>query len=274
MGGSSSTIADVYQKAGVKATVTHIINSDTAQRLCDMLNERQSKLGSDAMQMSGMATLENEGVKTGGSVKGGYGTCIGGYDALADYGNSLYSKAKEELIRNIARDVFRALKSSSADKVATAKISEVVEQLSKLVPDPRKGKNFNAEFAKSAGKQTEVCKALGSAINSNYGARIINVEAEPNEICRQVAEVMYSLFTGLHSEFMSVAGDITRILKNMDTVNDALEAAYKKQKEYAMASGDETTRQQAENTDALYDEIKKEAQRQRAMMQNLFNIDP
>ena len=276
MGGSSSTIADVYQKAGVKATVTHMVDSDTAQRLVDMLNERQSGLGPKAMQMSGMATSENEGALDkpirGGSVKGGYGTCIGGYDALADYGNSLYSKAKEELIRNIARDVFRALKSSSADKVATAKISEVVEQLSKLVPDPRKGKNFNAEFAKSAGKQTEVCKALGSAINSNYGARIINVEAEPNEICRQVAEVMYSLFTGLHSEFMSVAGDITRILKNMDTVNDALEAAYKKQKEYAMASGDETTRQQAENTDALYDEIKKEAQRQRAMMQNLFNI--
>jgi hypothetical protein len=251
MGSSSSRLAGLYEYIGAKAISRQITDQASIEEVCRLLG--------------------SSGVSGGGSAALG-GTCIGGYDALADYGNSLYSKAKEDLIRNIARDVFRALKSSSAEKVTGAKISEVVEQLSKLVPDPRKGKNFNAEFAKSAGKQTEVCKALGASINSNYGARIINVDADPNEICRQVSEVMYSLFTGLHSEFMSVAGDVQRILKNMDTVSTALEAAYKKQKEYVNASGDEATKRQSENTDALYDEIKKEAQRQRVMLQNLFNV--
>ena len=251
MGSSSSRLAGLYEYVGAKAVSRQITNQAAVDEICKLLGA--------------------SGVTGGGSAALG-GTCIGGYDALADYGNSLYSKAKEDLIRNIARDVFRALRSPSADKVTGAKISEVVEQLSKLVPDPRKGKNFNAEFVKSSGKQAEVCKALGASINSNYGARIINVDADANEICRQVSEVMYSLFTGLHSEFMSVAGDVQRILKNMDTVSTALEAAYKKQKEYVNASGDEATRRQSENTDALYDEIKKEAQRQRVMLQNLFNV--
>ena len=36
----------------------------------------------------------------------------GGYDSLADYGNSMFSKAKEKLIRGIAKDVAGVLKIS------------------------------------------------------------------------------------------------------------------------------------------------------------------
>lgn len=203
---------------------------------------------------------------------GAEGSCLGGYDALQDYGNSLFSRAKEKLIREIAEEVFSALKISGAKNAKTAPISDVVAHLKKLSPNPAKGKRFNESFNSSAGKQKAVCHALANAINSNYGGRIINMDAGDSEMCNQVAEVMHSLLTGLHTEFLNVAGDVTRIMKNMQTVENALEAAYKKQVELVNASGDARLKEQSNNSAKLYQEIKAEYDRQAAVLANLMNV--
>lgn len=219
------------------------------------------------------AVLEVKGVSGAGEFLGGCdGTCLGGYDALQDYGNSLFSKAKEKLIREIAEEVFSALKISGAKNAKTAPISDVVAHLKKLSPNPSKGKRFNEAFNSSGSKQKAVCHALANAINNNYGGRIINMEASDSDMCNQVAEVMYSLLTGLHTEFLNVAGDVTRIMKNMQTVESALTAAYKKQVELVEASNDARLKEQSENSAKLYNEIKAEYDRQAAVLANLMNV--
>jgi hypothetical protein len=213
---------------------------------------------------SSAPTLPTDAV-TGGAV-------TGGYDALQDYGNSLYSRAKEKLIRDIAEEVFKALHVSGAKNARTAPISDVVAHLQKLVPNPKKGKRFTESFNSSSSKQTSVCRALANAINSNYGGSIINLSAKDGEMCAQVADVMYSLFTGLHTEFMNVAGDVMRTIKNMSVVGQALESAYNKQKELALSAGDPDLKGRSDATDNLYKEIRKEYDRQMAVLSNLVNI--
>lgn len=216
---------------------------------------------------------ELKGVLGAGEFLGGScGSCVGGYDALQDYGNSLFSRAKEKLIREIAEEVFSALKISGAKNAKTAPISDVVAHLKKLSPNPTKGKRFNESFNSSSGKQKAVCHALAAAINNNYGGRIINMDASDSEMCNQVAEVMYSLLTGLHTEFLNVAGDVTRIMKNMQTVEAALTAAYNKQVELVNASGDARLKDQSANSAKLYTEIKAEYDRQAAVLANLMNV--
>lgn len=86
--------------------------------------------------MTGGHSVEYKGVgdiaAMGGSVKGGY-------SALADYGNSLYSSAKEKLIRGIAQDVSSMLKVSSSF-AESADIKDVIEKLQQIVPDPHNKK--------------------------------------------------------------------------------------------------------------------------------------
>jgi hypothetical protein len=207
---------------------------------------------------------------SGGSVSGG--SFIGGYDALQDYGNSLFSKAKEKLIRDIAEEVFNVLKVPGAKNARSAPISDIVAHLKKLSPNPKKGKKFNESFNSSSSKQKEVCHALANAINSNYGGSVINMNSNEKEMCNQVGEVMYSLFTGLHTEFMNVAGDVMRIIRNMRTVQDALDAAYRKQIALIQSAGDSQLKQQSDNTTSLYKELKDEYDRQSAVLANLMNV--
>lgn len=249
-------------------------NSQASGGVLGALYERQGlKLDSQYKQLGADTANELKAVLGAGEFLGGScGSCVGGYDALQDYGNSLFSRAKEKLIREIAEEVFSALKISGAKNAKTAPISDVVAHLKKLSPNPAKGKRFNEAFNSSSGKQKAVCHALANAINSNYGGRIINMDASDSEMCNQVAEVMYSLLTGLHTEFLNVAGDVTRIMKNMQTVEAALTAAYKKQVELVEASGDSRLKEQSANSAKLYNEIKAEYDRQAAVLANLMNV--
>lgn len=196
---------------------------------------------------------------------------LGGSE-LQDYANGQYSKAKEKLIRQIARDVFSTLKVKNSSVADNAPIEKVVEALAKLVPNPKKGKNFNSDFNKSSEKQREVCMALGSAINKNYGGMMINMSGSPREMCVQVAEVIHSLVTGLHTEFITVAGDVARTLRNMALVSQAIDSSYRKQMELVKDSGDSTNSQVSQQVEKIYKELKAEFDRQMAVLTNLMNV--
>ncbi len=221
----------------------------------------------------------------GGEVKqdtqklgGGDGSVFGGavysdISELQNYGNSLYSRAKESLIRSIAKEVFKALNATGLKNADSAPIEDVVKNLAKLIPPRSKNpKKFNDSFNKNASAQRNVCHALANAINKHYGGSIIDMDVSEGEICNKVSEVMYSLFTGLHTEFMNVAGDVLRVMKNMQVVMDYMERAYKKQKDLAEKSGDSATRDAAQNTDEVYKTIKAEYDRQNAILANLMNV--
>lgn len=212
---------------------------------------------------------DNANSMCSGDVKGGV---IGGYDDLQKYGDSLYSAAKEKLIRDIAEEVFSALKLQGAKYAKTAPISDIIKHLAKIIPNPKNKKMFHDSFNKNPGKQQEVCQVLATAINKNYGSNMIDTNASPGKLCNSVAEVMASLFTGLHTEFMSVAGDVTRILNNLQTLDSYIDASYRKQVEIAQASGDAELKERSKVSEELYKRLKEELERQMAMISNLINV--
>jgi len=156
----------------------------------------------------------------GGCITGG---AIGGYDSLEHYGNSLFSNAKEHLIRSIAKEVAGILKISSSF-ADSADLKDIIEKFEKVVPNPRKGRKIKIDKK----IHTDVCKKIAEAINKTYAMEIINVNDTSEHICQSISELLYSLFTGLHSEFITVAGDMTRIIRNLTVLQDYLDNAHKK----------------------------------------------
>jgi len=202
---------------------------------------------------------------------GGSNSTVGGMDYLQEYGNSVYSQAKEKLIRNIAEEVFRALKLKGCQSAQTAPIDEVVKHLVKIVPNPKKGVLFNESFNKSSARQKEVCDVLAKAINKNYGYALIDLQGSPETKCQQVAEVMHTLFMGLHTEFMTVAGDLLRILRNIQLLHEYVEASYKKQMELVKQCGNDQLKMQSDEVEMFYKHLQEELNRQMAMISNMLN---
>jgi hypothetical protein len=178
-------------------------------------DEKNTQAKSTEEYLKRLCATNKEGT-TGGSV-------IGGYDSLQDYGNSVFSQAKEKLIRGIARDMASVLKISPsfADK---SDLKDVIEKFQKVVPNPQQGRKIKVDKAIHA----DVCKKFAIVINKNYGMDLINADSSPTEVCKAVTELLYSLFTGLHSEFLTVSGDVSRILKNLGVLQAHIDQVQKK----------------------------------------------
>jgi hypothetical protein len=218
--------------------------------------------------------LCSSGSVKGGSISGFYtgGSYIGGVDSLQQYGDSVYSRGKEQMIRAIAGDVFKALNIKAEKFTKNEPISKIVEELSKRIPNPKNTKMFNSSFSSSPSKQKETVTVLRNAINSHYGSNMIPSDLDDNEAVNKIAEVMYSLFQGLHTEFMTVAGDALRILQNMQSLNEVVDASYTRQKQLVEDSGDSRLKRQSEEVASLYEKVKEELRRQTAMMGNLIDV--
>jgi hypothetical protein len=158
------------------------------------------------------------GLMTSIATGGAYGTITGGgyktegsYKSLENYANGIFSTAKEKLIRSIAKDVCKTLK-VPASFATDAPIGQVVSKFASVVPDPRNNKKIKANSKMHA----EICKTMATAINKTYKADIINENDSNENICQNVSELLYTLFTGLHSEFLTVGADISRIMSNLN----------------------------------------------------------
>jgi len=215
-----------------------------------------------------------------GVTRGGYSEVSGGADrsvgvgkmhTLAEYGSSMYSKAKETLIRNIAEDVFKTL--GKKVNVRSVPIEKVVKDLLDLIPaNMRDPKKFSAKIRGDGGIQRKICVALSSAINKYYSGALIDINGDESVMCQKMYEVLMSLLTGLNVEFINVAADVMRVMRNMHMANDYLEAAYKKQMDLVRRSGDSAAKDNAASTDEVYRAVKSEYSRQEAILANLLNV--
>lgn len=83
---------------------------------------------------------------------------------------------------------------------------------------------------------------------------------------------MYSLFSGIHSEFISVAADVTKSLRNLNTLNEYIDHAYKTLKRNIERNGGDDEKRELAKVDAIYDSLKKESKRQISILSNLMNV--
>ena len=212
--------------------------------------------------MTSIATGGRYGTITGGGYKTG-----GNYKSLENYANGIFSTAKEKLIRSIAKDVCKTLKvpASFAD---SAPIGQVVSKFASIVPDPRNNKKIKA----NSKMHSEICKTMAKAINKTYKADIINENDSTENICQNVSELLYTLFTGLHSEFLTVGADISRIMSNLNILQSYIDGLNTKLiKDLEGVSSTESTMLK----DA-YKALSSEIKRQHSYLANLSSgvVDP
>ena len=191
---------------------------------------------------------------------GGGANVIGGYSSLENYGNSMFSNAKGDLIRSIAKDVASVLKISSSF-AETADLKDLIEKFEKVVPNPRQGRKIKVDKK----IHIDVCKKFASAINKTYKMNLINLDDSAENMCQAVSELLYSLFTGLHSEFITVSGDITRIMRNLNALQDYVDGVHNK----LIKDLEEASPGEASLIKDAYEALSREIHRQHAYLANL-----
>ena len=203
---------------------------------------------------------------------------IGGLDGVKEYANTIMSKAKQKLIRDIARDMkakFR-IEGKGASKVdinPEADLDTLIEQLKKAIPNPSKNGRV---FSSKLGTQTKACKTLAQIVNSNFGfakgSGIIDENADPDEICEKVSEVMYTLFTGMHGEFLGVRADAERLLKNLHHLHEILQRNYNQLMSKMSTADPENVMAETKLARDGHQAILKEMNRQQTMLENMMNV--
>jgi hypothetical protein len=189
---------------------------------------------------------------------------ITGAGDLQNYESSIYSKAKEKLIRKIAAVVFKALGKKVPVNPDKSPIESVVGELTKAVPKAKEG--FGIVAKKKI--HDDVMADLVRGINDAYGTEIIDTNSPASEQADKIHEVIYSLIRDVNSEFMTVAGDIERSVVNLKTLKEYLEATHKRIMEEIGKAGDDIARQQAEAIDSFYQMLLVELDRQLAILAN------
>ena len=200
-------------------------------------------------------------------VQGGAGNST---SDVAQYGDQVFTKNKEQLIRKIAHGVFSALKMAKAGNAKTASLPNVVNALNKMIPSAQS--LTDSAFARNSKKQTEACDALANAVNAAYGTTLIDLSGSPQARCKRVAEVLRTLLTGLNSEFMGVATSISRTLRNLRILLEMIDASYDRQVKLLRRTGQTDLTSASESVSEFYEKIRDEVKRQIALLSNMLNV--
>ena len=203
-----------------------------------------------------------------GSIRGGGSYKIGGkFSNLEEYAHGVFSDSKEKLIRSIAKDVSKSLK-IPAGYADTSPINDVISKFSKIVPDPRNNKKIKT----SSKMHSEICMNLAKAINKTYKTQIIDEDDNTENICQKVSELLYTLFTGLHTEFLTVSSDVSRIMKNLNIIQNYIDGLNEK----LISDLDKLSSTDSSTYKNAYKSLKMEINRQYSYLANLTSgvIEP
>lgn len=195
---------------------------------------------------------------------GGCNCRIGGEESdvkeVTYYINSNLSKTKEQIVDNIISAMEKlGVVVKGAD--LSSKISSILDQL----PD---GKNriIKADDA----VQSKLCVAIGNALNKSFGDDVINTNASPVEICKQIVEVIKSLNVGLQSEFLGIYNNAKRSLYNVNVLAELLDTLKVKVDKYIDDNNLGTQGDALKNFMEIHKQITNEIKRQRALLDLLL----
>jgi len=133
---------------------------------------------------------------------------------MKTYATSASAKVKQQLVSMLKKVAQTMLGRDGAN----IKDGEVFEVFLKKLPDPE---DETGQFKASAKTHEALCTQLAKAINDAFGQTIIP-SSEPEVVCRQVMEVLYSLQKGLQTEFLVVFNNVQRHLANLRALSDMM----------------------------------------------------
>lgn len=204
-------------------------------------------------------------------IEGGHECVVGGLADMDKYIGSNISSAKKELIKNIAGDMYDKLKIQGLNPKDKS-IDQIVDALKEFIPDPRVGKGNRKIWSDKESNQVKACKIIGEIINNRFNSEVVDVNTSTEELCENISELVYSLFVGLHTEFLVVKKDVERILKNIKTLEKFMEVNHntlvsKINNDKESSIGVETSALQEAHKDAVI-----ELHKQQSMLENMLNV--
>lgn len=223
-----------------------------------------------------MAQTAKQQGKTGGGAKAeGYFGGDSSEDpskALKEYRFSLATATKDRIVRGLAR----ALKQAGVDVDENASAEEIAQTLQSRLPNPKKDKKT---FAKDAESQEEVCRHVANGLNNEFtpGAKksdmLIDTSLGAVSICRQVADLVHSLSTGLHTEFLEVHASLTRILRNLEVLDEVLKEFHGKiLRQVEGADLKPGADKELDNFNDVYTRAERERERQMQMLRQYLSV--
>ena len=193
----------------------------------------------------------------GSGFSGGFS---GGADTISDYVNSAQAGAKKHIAESILQAASQLGFKPTGDSPA-----EKVKNLIAMIPTGDKFKNDPTVHKKT-------CDNIARAINSAYGAQVINIEFSTEIVCQQVVEVMSSLISGMHTEFLQVFNDVKKVLENLQVLEDFMYKNMSQMKEKISTSEDPVLSRTLQTNYDLYKTIAGESKRQIGILRNLLNV--
>lgn len=199
----------------------------------------------------------------GGSVQGG--SAVSGLFSLEKVHDELLSREKAILLRNLLADVAGVLE-TKVSNVQNMPLDQVVAELKRLVPDPTKNR-----FVKDKGVHKKLCKKLAEAFNKRYGRVVIDTSATNAEICENTATVLYSLASGIKTEFLTLYTDVKRVLTNMAVLKNSIESSFNKVMDIINEQNIPGAAIQADAVKTLYSGLIQELDRQMVVLGQLLD---
>lgn len=200
---------------------------------------------------------------------GGSESFSGGLDELSEGKHAVYSSAKANMIKNIAtklNDEFKMGLDLSADP------KRIIEQISAKIPNPKNKSTLSSDPA----TLHKICLKTANTINDSFGEKIIDINASDEEMCAASMEVINSLTTSLHSEFLMITTDVKRSIKNIKTLMNYLGTTFGNMYRTAENSSDPVVKQNIPRINSYNQIVQKELDRQLNILENLLSvtIDP
>ena len=186
------------------------------------------------------------------------GTTLG---EISQYDKSLNSQTKEKLID----DIISGMKTLGFDVKGKDREDTIQKILDKIPNSKKKGFKSDVESHK------QVCDKIARVFNDKYG-KIIDTTLDPSHVCQKVAELVESLGTGMHAEFLLVNNEVKKVLKNLFYLKDELNMVMKPLVETLDKSDDLKLKAKATKYTELYRLLTEELTRQIEMLKNLLNI--
>ena len=218
------------------------------------------------------------GRKKGGVLEAFYGgyQALGGYTGGSDRkasdlgehtGTGFHSAAKRALIKDFQHIL---VKLGMEEFKGVEDIDEVLRLMRKKVPDPRKGKGNGLSWGKDKQGQVAVCKTLAAAINDG-AMGLIDMNAAPDVLCRQVSEVVYELFGGLSAELLTSRDNLEKALKNLRHLKKFLDDNFKAIEGKISADTDSTLSAETSAARQLHHSLLEEVDRHLGKLQMMID---
>jgi hypothetical protein len=218
--------------------------------------------------------LQSPGV-TGGCGCGGF--FGGATDAdptrdLREYEASLSAKAKEDVIRRLARALTRAGLSVDPE----GDLDEIVKQLVAQIPNPRKG---TKSFKVNADAQEKVCRLVADVLNDEFtpgvtkpGEKFIDTSLGVVEMCRAVGEWVHSFASGVNTEFLAVHASVKNALREIAILDQVMAEAHSAVTRKIEESHDERLGRETDSFIALYTRAQNERRRVEELLKNILHV--